>query len=729
MASIGKKLGRYELIAESGGGRWLARQQGVDKRVEIRILSGADAEAQLTHAREIAQIEHTNLARVLDLGEDGGDRYVVTESLDGVTLAEILASDKRLDELGIARVLADAAEGVDAAHEHADGLVHGGVSPATIGVGFSGQVKLSALDITAPGSLAYCAPERLDGSAGDARSDVFSLGVVLWEALTRERLFDGSTDDATRRMVRELQIESPAMLNANIPAPLADTCMKALAADPAVRYPSAKQFAVELEAVLTQAGYSRRNDLVAKYVGDAFAERAAARKKKASVQPDTAPVVVPVIAPVVAPVGAPIAPIAPVIPSIRAASPSKPPLTQTMTMPMPSVVPAPAKALSQTMVMPSLTVRPATASTPPVTVPAASAPAAPAMTLKMPPAMQPVVEPVAAPVPEPSPAVTAAETIAPAAAATAALEPAVDPAAAVSLPERPSMDVIGGWGWATDSVPAIGANGEELDEPPPPTNRKALMFVFGGAVALAALISIVALASGGSSDDDAGKKKPAVVAKAIEPAAPVVTPIPAATVLDDAAVADPALTAPQIDAAPLPPDPPPPPPIDAAPPPPMDAPPPPDAAVPKPPPPVPLAIKPPVDKPRPPVDKPKPPVVALTDKPKPPADKPKPPKGPTTNTTPKPVDPYATPDFDPAAANRSGLQQFARGDTAGALATLRGSLASSPSYAPTWRSLGLIFQKLGERDQARAAFKRYLQLAPGADDAEQIRGRLEQLGA
>ena len=67
--------------------------------------------------------------------------------------------------------------------------------------------------------------------------------------------------------------------------------------------------------------------------------------------------------------------------------------------------------------------------------------------------------------------------------------------------------------------------------------------------------------------------------------------------------------------------------------------------------------------------------------------------------------------------------------TTGALASLRTSLAANPNYAPTWRGLGLVFEKLGEKDQARAAFKRYLQLAPSASDTEQIKSRMERLGS
>jgi hypothetical protein len=88
-----------------------------------------------------------------------------------------------------------------------------------------------------------------------------------------------------------------------------------------------------------------------------------------------------------------------------------------------------------------------------------------------------------------------------------------------------------------------------------------------------------------------------------------------------------------------------------------------------------------------------------------------------------------TPKVDGETAYHIGLQQFARGDTNGALASLRTSLASNPNYPPTWRGLGLVFEKLGEKDQARAAFKRYLQLAPNAGDVDSIRGRLERLGS
>ena len=102
------------------------------------------------------------------------------------------------------------------------------------------------------------------------------------------------------------------------------------------------------------------------------------------------------------------------------------------------------------------------------------------------------------------------------------------------------------------------------------------------------------------------------------------------------------------------------------------------------------------------------------------------------------IDPYASSPAssapsetrpDPAAALRTGMQQYMRGDNAGALATLRASASANPVYAPTWRSLGLVHEKLGNKGMAKLAFKRYLQLAPDAGDADQIRDRMERLGS
>jgi serine/threonine-protein kinase len=121
--------------------------------------------------------------------------------------------------------------------------------------------------------------------------------------------------------------------------------------------------------------------------------------------------------------------------------------------------------------------------------------------------------------------------------------------------------------------------------------------------------------------------------------------------------------------------------------------------------------------------------------PKPPARVRRPPAAATTRG--QPQDPYASAPTspasteakpDPVAAYKTSLQQRARGDNAGALATLRASASANPGYAPTFRGLGMVHEKLGDKGLAKLAFKRYLQLAPDAADAAEIRDRMERLG-
>jgi serine/threonine protein kinase len=162
-----------------------------------------------------------------------------------ISLQAIVDAEQRLDELSTARVIGEAAEAIHKLQKNGQAL--GTLSPLAIVVSSAG------VRVDAPNgpTTAYCAPERLKGQAGDRRSDVFSLGVVLWEALAHARLFEGATDDATKKAVLEKDIRPPSELNANVPAELDAICKKALARDPADRYQSTKVMAAELSAAIT----------------------------------------------------------------------------------------------------------------------------------------------------------------------------------------------------------------------------------------------------------------------------------------------------------------------------------------------------------------------------------------------------------------------------------------------------------------------------------------------
>jgi serine/threonine protein kinase len=171
---------------------------------------------------------------------------------------------KRLDELSTARVICKIAEQVHAAQQKAGaGKAIGPITPAGITIDPAGAAKLGLAEPTA---TAYSSPEQVAGGGGDRRSDVFSLGAVMWEALTHEQLFEGDSKLALEAAVKDQAIVSPAELNANIPAELGAICMKALARAPSDRYQSAKVMAAEIEAVLDDAGYADTDDKIAEYI-------------------------------------------------------------------------------------------------------------------------------------------------------------------------------------------------------------------------------------------------------------------------------------------------------------------------------------------------------------------------------------------------------------------------------------------------------------------------------
>jgi len=179
---------------------------------------------------------------------------------NSVSLQVVMESPRRLDELSCARIVGNLADAVYAAHKA--GQPPAALTPAGIAVQADGKVALGA----AVASPRYAAPETLRGGVGDRRSDVFALGVILWEALAHERLFDGADDAAITRAVLEAAVRPPSELNANVPAELDAICKRALAREPAERYPSAKVMAAEIDAVLGDAGYPESNDQIARFL-------------------------------------------------------------------------------------------------------------------------------------------------------------------------------------------------------------------------------------------------------------------------------------------------------------------------------------------------------------------------------------------------------------------------------------------------------------------------------
>ncbi len=307
------KLGRYELITRIGQGGMaevlLALQRGpagFEKLVVVKLVHGelatqkAFVDMLLDEARVAALVKHPNVVDIYDLGEADGKYFIAMEYLEGEPLLGVLRAGRegtRLDPLSTGRLIADTAEGLDAAHELRNmageriELVHHDISLGNIVVLYNGTVKLvdfgvakAAESVTGPqtkvqGKFSYMAPEKLEGFPGDRRSDIFSLGCVLWEALTLKRLFRGGNDAETMKLVLEYAIPKPSEANPDVPFAFDAIVMRALDRDPAKRHGTAKELAVELEELLRVAGYGAKNDRIARYMQETFKTHIEARKQ------------------------------------------------------------------------------------------------------------------------------------------------------------------------------------------------------------------------------------------------------------------------------------------------------------------------------------------------------------------------------------------------------------------------------------------------------------------
>jgi serine/threonine protein kinase/predicted ATPase len=300
--------GRYALVRLLAVGGmaevWLARQRGLEgfeKLVVVkRILPHLAKDPEfvqmfLDEARTAADLRHTNIASVTDVGTEAGAYFIAMEYLHGQDLTHVVQRCKVLGERiplqDVLQIVCDAAQGLDYAHRKVDRhgeaqqIIHRDVSPQNLLVTYEGATKLLDFGIASAshrtthteagvvkGKYAYMSPEQFDGGLLDARSDLFSLGVVLWELVTLKRLFWKPSDAETLRAVMECRIPDPSSVQADCPPELEQIILRALARNPAQRFSSCAELAQALEALSEKLRLSRSPSRVGAWLRGVFPE-------------------------------------------------------------------------------------------------------------------------------------------------------------------------------------------------------------------------------------------------------------------------------------------------------------------------------------------------------------------------------------------------------------------------------------------------------------------------
>ena len=260
------QLGRYNIIGELGQGAMGTVYKAVDPLIDrivaiktINLSLAMDEKDEYEsrfyqEAKAAGRLSHPNIVTIYDVGKSGEIAYIAMEFLQGRELRDVLNDGKRMPVEQVINVVAQVAQGLAYAHEH--GIVHRDVKPSNIMIVRDGHVKITDFGIARMASAAvrtqtgmvlgspkYMSPEQVVGKLTDQRSDIFSLGVMLYEMLTGQAPFAGENVNAIMYQTLNSVPPPPSSLSPNVPEMLNFIVAKALAKKLEHRYQDAKEFA------------------------------------------------------------------------------------------------------------------------------------------------------------------------------------------------------------------------------------------------------------------------------------------------------------------------------------------------------------------------------------------------------------------------------------------------------------------------------------------------------
>ena len=254
-------------------------------------------------AKIAVQLTHANIAQIFDLGCIDGQYYIAMEYVPGRDLRVIydrcVRTGEKLDIACVCYIVSKLCEGLEYAHNKKDanneplGIVHRDISPQNVLISYEGECKLIDFGIAKAankssatqvgilkGKFSYMSPEQVSGKAIDRRSDIFALGIVLFEMLTLKRLFLGSSDFSTLEKIRKVEVSPPTLYNPEIPEDLEDIVMKALQKDVSERYQTAAELQEDLQRFMfNHQMYYTAKDL-SEFCRKLFAQEIALEQKK-----------------------------------------------------------------------------------------------------------------------------------------------------------------------------------------------------------------------------------------------------------------------------------------------------------------------------------------------------------------------------------------------------------------------------------------------------------------